>query len=233
MPWQPHTLFVHQAAADSSSDDGRSDRSPQSDVASQVSPGDIDEDRFSDFSELGDDEFDATVGVAPASGSDDPVPPFVAGGASSSSAAVFPSVAACQVCEDPELGSAAGSVALFCPDGSKIVYYRSDGRFEATCGNIKHGKRCRLTRTSKPPDGGLLPVPGQGGPLGLLLAWLLGCKLSQCKHPWQHLTYIPDFEYRRKCRNRLLKSDNPIILALLKAERKPFEGEGLEPVVSE
>jgi hypothetical protein len=104
-----------------------------------VSPGDIDEDRFSDFSELGDDEFDATVGVAPASGSDDPVPPFVAGGASSSSAAVFPSVAACQVCEDPELGSAAGSVALFCPDGSKIVYYRSDGRFEATCGNIKHG----------------------------------------------------------------------------------------------
>jgi hypothetical protein len=47
------------------------------------------------------------------------------------------------------------------------------------------------------------------------------------------LTYIPDFEYRRKCRNRLLKSDNPIILALLKAERKPFEGEGLEPVVSE
>ena len=107
------------------------------------------------------------------------------------------------------------------------------GRFEATCGNDTHGKRSRLSGTSKPPEGGLLTVPGQGRPLSLLFAWLIGCKLSDCKHPWQHLTYIPDFECRKKCKDRLLKSDNPISLALLKAGRKPFEGEGLEPVVSE
>ena len=107
------------------------------------------------------------------------------------------------------------------------------GRFEATCSNDTHGKRSRLSGTSKPPEGGLLTVPGQGRPLSLLFAWLTVCQRSDCKHPCQHLLYKPDFEYRRKCREQLLQSDNPIILTLSKAERDPFAWEEFELVVSE
>ena len=65
------------------SDQGRSDFSPRSDVASEMNFSDVDEDRFDDFSELG----GAIFQVAPATGSGDVVPFLVAASSSSSSSA--------------------------------------------------------------------------------------------------------------------------------------------------
>ena len=94
-------------------------------------------------------------------------------------------------------------------------------------------KRCRLSKTCKPPSGGGSSVPGQGRPLGLLLGWLTWSKLPQCEESWQHSLYRPDFEYRNTCRDKLAKSDKPTIKALLDAERAQFAWERPEPIVSE
>ena len=44
---------------------------------------------------------------------------------------------------------------------------------------------------------------------------------------------MSDREYRKKCRDRLLQSENPVIFTLLKVEREPFAWEEFGPVVSD
>ena len=109
----------------------------------------------------------------------------------------------------------------------------SRGRFEAACGANKHGKRCRISGTSKPPKGGLHPVQWQGRPLSLLRAWLTGCNRSYCKDLWQHVLFMSDPAFRKKCRDRLLQSENPVMLTLLRAEIDSFAWEKLDLALSD
>ena len=61
-------------------------------------------------------------------------------------------------------------------------------------------------------------------------AWI---KVSSMKGAVAALLYRPGYEYRKTCRDRLAESDNPIIVALLAAERPQFSWEGPELTVSE
>ena len=70
-------------------------------------------------------------------------------------------------------------------------------------------------------------------PLGLLLGWLTGSKLPQCGEAWHHLLYRPDYEYCMARRDRLAKSDNHIIKAVLAADTAQFYWEGPEFFESE
>ena len=66
-------------------------------------------------------------------------------------------------------GGAKGAAidAFDIPGGGRIVYYRN-GDFVAECPNKAHGKKCRLTRTSRPNPN----KEAQGRPLGLMKGWL-------------------------------------------------------------
>ena len=86
---------------------------------------------------------------------------------------------------------------------------------------------------ANPHHVGARTLQGKAGRWVLLLGWLTGSKLAQCEESLQHLLYRPDYEYRRKCKDRLAQSDNPIIKALLVAERWQETWEGPEPIVSE
>ena len=115
--------------------------------------------------------------------------------------------------------------------GGSITYYASKadpefGRFQAVCGNLHHGKLCRLTRTNRGAPGGRKVA--QGRPLGLLAVWLEVGQQVDSKEEHEAMIAFLIFEERSRCRAGLITQENGLGLATF--ERPPRDdGEGLEP----
>ena len=100
-----------------------------------------------------------------------------------------------------------------------IVWYKSKGDFVAECGDPRHGRRCRRTRTSK---AGTRMKPAQGRPLGHLLDWLQDS--SEHVNAYAHVhACFPTYCKRVEARNDLLA--DPLAARLLSKERPLTEGE--------
>lgn len=116
-------------------------------------------------------------------------------------------------------------VVLLVP-GGKIHYYPKGNFMTAECACPSHGK-CVLTRSCK--SGG---DRFQGRPLGLLLAWLKKGLLlygGAKEEHWDPLTW-PSFEERSAARDAFQASASAEAVELLRLERKPIAGEGVEPL---
>ena len=108
-------------------------------------------------------------------------------------------------------------------NGGEVAFHSSTQRFQATCGNPEHGTGCRLTRTAK--AGTRFANPGQGRPLGLMLAWL---EQNQQDLRVSHRVDIDFSHARRKALRQLLKQD-VLGRVLLGKERETLDGEDSEP----
>ena len=100
------------------------------------------------------------------------------------------------------------------------------GRFSATCGDAKHGRRCRLERTCLANK----TVPryaAQGRPLGLLAAWLRHSQSEESQA--DHMASVALFgkDRRAACRAELLLEPRAQDLASEEREKRP--GEDDEP----
>lgn len=129
----------------------------------------------------------------------------------------------------PRLDRSAGmNCTMF--SGGSITFYpnknRAGGRFQAKCGIIEHGDRCRLTRTSNPPARSRRNL-AQGRPLGLLAAWLeMGTVVDNQEEHLAMAAFVLLGD-RTRCRQELLES--PGGRALAAHERAQRAGEGEEP----
>ena len=101
------------------------------------------------------------------------------------------------------------------------------GYFEAVC---KLHANCTMSRTAAPPKRGrVFSHPGQGRPMGLLLAWLEAAD----KHDWgapgvgEHKDYRPGEAERSAARGKLQGSE--LGRSMLERERSPARGERSEP----
>ena len=101
------------------------------------------------------------------------------------------------------------------------------GRFQAVCGHPeKHGKSCRLTRTSAPTAraGGNL---AQGRPLGLLAAWLVMGEVAEDREAHDASVAFLSADERLVAREDLLLQPNGAELAAHERPRRLEET--LEP----
>ena len=86
-----------------------------------------------------------------------------------------------------------------------IVYYNNgtERYFVAHCqhsGTLGHSKNCRMKRRANSNKS----HPGQGRPLGLLLAWLEAGHIGVEMPPGGHIKYIPSFDVRQRKRTAFL-----------------------------
>ena len=106
-------------------------------------------------------------------------------------------------------------------EGGSIHFYRSNFSFEAVCADPRHGRRCTRTRTSIPGR-----RPGQGRPLGYLVAWLADGREHDNREGHQT---AKRFEYAMRALCRDVFSHAAGSELLLAEEREPEPGEGEEP----
>ena len=112
-------------------------------------------------------------------------------------------------------------IKVVVPEGD-ITWYKKRNDFYAHC-KCGHEPCCR-PRTSMEPVN-KLHSPGQGRPLGALLAWLrLGSGSSRDEHKF--FTF-PTLEQRQAARNFMLSDAR--FAPLLQQERKQYPGEPEEP----
>ena len=106
-------------------------------------------------------------------------------------------------------------------EGGSIHFYRSNFSFEVVCADPRHGRRCTRTRTSIPGR-----RPGQGRPLGYLVAWLADGREHDNREGHQT---AKRFEYAMRALCRDVFSHAAGSELLLAEEREPEPGEGEEP----
>ena len=106
------------------------------------------------------------------------------------------------------------------PHGSLVAYFNTKNMV-AECNIAAHGDKCHLTRTLRKGT-----KPGQGRPLGLLLAWLDDSSIhleSRRRKGWLR----PAFAERAA--HRMMFAAAPGAEEMLQRERPPMGGEGEEP----
>ena len=78
----------------------------------------------------------------------------------------------------------------------------------------------------------IIEKPSQGRPLGFLVAW---CRIEgdrrKCRLQKEHLAFQQSHEERTQARDWLKALDDPIVAALLGAERAKRDWEDDEPVI--
>ena len=106
----------------------------------------------------------------------------------------------------------------------KITYYAKGRRFVAHCTETeRHGKLCRKQKFAYRSAS----TPGQGRPLGYLMAWLENSNFDTHRAHIDETVYTP-LEIRAAARQRL--HDTPGSEVLFACEAVRLDGESDEPI---